>query len=207
MRTWIMLVAFLGFAGVCVTAQSPMPVEGKEAKAVELVLEDQFERRQDLAAHRGNVVVLIYGDRRANDSCRKLGEKMHVLFHPTAQGQTPEKARTAPVAALEGVEAGKRSPDAVFIPVASTGTAPGLVKDVIRGQIKKGSPEVPVWLDFGGLMEKNFGLRGGEPNLVVFDGQGRLRMKINGTPDEKTEAKLLQTIQNLRAEAAGIAVK
>ncbi|MGL6073628.1 MAG: TlpA family protein disulfide reductase [Fimbriiglobus sp.] len=189
------------------TAQQPSttPAEAKDAKAVELVLEDQFERRQDLAAHRGNVVVLVYGDRRASDACRKFGEKMHILFHPTAEGQAPEKARSAPVADLEGVPMGKRSPDALFIPVASTGTVPGLVKDVIRAQIKKGSPDVPVWLDFNGLMEKNFGLRGGEPNLVVFDGQGRLRMKINGTPDAKAQEKLLQTIQNLRAEAAGIA--
>jgi len=31
-----------------------------------------------------------------------------------------------------------------------------------------------------------------------------LRMKVNGTPDRATFDKLLQTAQNLRAEAAGL---
>jgi len=145
-----------------------------EAKPVELVLEDQFERRQDLAAYRGEVVVLVYG------------------------------ARRAPVAALQGVAAGKRSPDVVVVPVAAAGSVPGVIKDLIRTQVAKASPEVPVWLDFTGVMEKEFGLRGGQPNVVVFDAGGRLRLKVNGTPDQPTLDKLIQTIQNLRAEAVGL---
>ena len=42
------------------------------AKPVELVLEDQFERRHDLAAFRGEVVVLVYGDRKGTDACREF---------------------------------------------------------------------------------------------------------------------------------------
>ena len=42
------------------------------------------------------------------------------------------------------------------------------------------------------------------PNLVVIDAQGRLRLKVNGTPDKETLQKVLQTAQNLRAEAAGL---
>jgi hypothetical protein len=175
-----------------------------EAKPVELVLEDQFERRQDLAAYRGEVVVLVYGDRRGTDACREFGEKLHVLFHPTAAGRAPAEARRAPVAALQGVAAGKRSPDVVVVPVAAAGSVPGVIKDLIRTQVAKASPEVPVWLDFTGVMEKEFGLRGGQPNVVVFDAGGRLRLKVNGTPDQPTLDKLIQTIQNLRAEAVGL---
>ena len=175
-----------------------------EAKPVELVVEDQFARRQDLAAHRGDVVVLVYGDRKGMDSCKELGAKLHVVFHPTAADQTPEKARKAPVISLEGLAPGTRSPDALILPVAAAGNIPGVVKDIIRSQIKKASPDVPVWLDFTGVMEKQFGMRAGEPNIVVFDGVGRLRLKVNGTPDQATTDKLLQTIQNLRAEAAGL---
>jgi len=182
----------------------PDAAGAKEAKPVELVVEDQFSRRQDLAAHRGDVVVLVYGDRKGMDSCKELGAKLHVVFHPTAADQTPEKARKAPVVALEGVAAGVRSPDALILPVAAAGNIPGVVKDLIRSQVKKASPEVPVWLDFTGVMEKQFGLRAGEPNIVVFDGVGRLRLKVNGAPDQATTDKLLQTIQNLRAEAAGL---
>ena len=175
-----------------------------EAKPVELVLEDQFERRQDLAAYRGEVVVLVYGDRRGTDACREFGEKLHVLFHPTAAGRAPAEARRAPVAALQVVAAGKRSPDVVVVPGAAAGSVPGVIKDLIRTQVAKASPEVPVWLDFTGVMEKEFGLRGGQPNVVVFDAGGRLRLKVNGTPDQPTLDKLIQTIQNLRAEAVGL---
>ena len=203
------LAASLGCGGVA-CSQSPAPAAPAQpvpeaAKPVTLVVEDQFAHRQDLAAYRGDVVVLVYGDRQANDACRELGAKLHVLFHPTAAGKPPAEAHKAPVVALAGVPAGQRSPDAVIVPVATVGNIPNLVRDLIRGQIKKASPDVPVWLDFTGTMEKQFGLRAGEPNLVVFDGENRLRLRVNGSPDQATIDKLLQTVQNLRAEAAGIA--
>ena len=203
------MIGFLFAMALAIPAAPPAevkPVEVKptDAKAVELVLEDQFGRRQDLAANRGEVVVMVYGDRRGNDACKEYGERLHVLFHPTAAGQTPAKARTAPVAPLPGVPVGKRSPDAVIIPVAVAGSVPGVVKDLIRGQIKKAAPEVPVWLDFAGTMEKDYGLKAGQVNVAVFDAAGRMRLKINGTPDKEASDRLLQVIQNLRAEAAGL---
>ncbi len=191
------LVLTLAFGGTGFAQVAP-------AKPAELVLEDQFERRHDLAAYRGEVVVLVYGDRKGTDACREFGEKLHVLFHPAAAGQPPAKARTAPVAALQGVPAGRRSPDVVVVPVAAAGSVPAVVRDLIRTQVAKASPEVPVWLDFSGVMEKEYGLRPGQPNLAVFDAAGRLRLKVNGTPDQPTVDKLVQTIQNLRAEAAGL---
>ena len=39
---------------------------------------------------------------------------------------------------------------------------------------------------------------------AVFDAGGYLRLKVNGTPDKATYEKILQTTQNLRAEAAGL---
>ena len=206
-KSWLaplsVVAVSLALGGVA-CSQVPATAAVAEAKPVELVVEDQFARRQDLAAHRGDVVVLVYGDRKGMDSCKELGAKLHVVFHPTAADQTPEKARKAPVIALEGLAAGTRSPDALILPVAAAGNIPGVVKDIIRSQIKKASPDVPVWLDFTGVMEKQFGMRAGEPNIVVFDGVGRLRLKVNGTPDQATTDKLLQTVQNLRAEAAGM---
>jgi hypothetical protein len=187
----------VALAAAVLLAQAPA------AKPVELVLEDQFERRHDLAAFRGEVVVLVYGDRRGTDACREFGEKLHVLFHPSAAGLKPADARKAPVAALQGVAPGKRSPDVVVVPVAAAGTVPGVIKNLIRTQVAKASPDVPVWLDFTGTMEKQFGLRAGEPNVAVFDAAGRLRLKVNGSPDQRTLDKLVQTIQNLRAEAVG----
>lgn len=186
--------------GLTASAQAPAP-----EKPVELNLEDQFGRKQDIAALRGAVAVLVYGDRRATDACRELGERLHVAFHPSAAGQAPGKARTAPVAALPGVAPGKVSPDVFVVPVAAAGSVPAVVREFVRTQVKKAAPETPVWLDFGGEMERAYGLRAGEPNLAVFDGEGRLRLKIAGALDAAAERKLLQAVQNLRAEAAGIA--
>ncbi len=209
-QTWLAPLTAVAVSLACggvACSQVPPPAQpaADAAKPVTLVVEDQFARRQDLAAHRGDVVVLVYGDRQATDACKELGQRLHVLFHPTAAGKSPAEAHKAPVVALDGVPAGKRSPDARILPVALVGNVPALVRDLIRGQIKKASPDVPVWLDFAGTMEKQFGLRAGEPNLVVFDAEGRLRLRVNGTPDQPTTDKLLQTVQNLRAEAAGIA--
>ena len=195
----LILTALLTLIGTA-AAQTPAA-----EKPVELGLEDQFGRKQDIAALRGAVVVLVYGDRRATDACRELGERLHVTFHPSAAGQPAGKARTAPVAPLEGVAAGKVSPDVFVVPVAAAGNVPAVVREFVRVQVKKAAPETPVWLDFEGTMEKTYGLRPGEANLVVFDGEGRLRLKIAGSPDAAANAKLLQTVQNLRAEAAGIA--
>ena len=78
---------------------------------------------------------------------------------------------------------------------------PAVIQDLIKSGVKKAAPDTVVLLDFAGTMEKLFGLRAGEPNLVVFDAAGRLRMKVNGTPDAATGQRLVQTIQNLRAEA------
>jgi predicted transcriptional regulator len=79
---------------------------------------------------------------------------------------------------------------------------PGPIREVIRSQIAKGSPEVPVWLDFGNTMKTSFGLTAGEPNVVVFDAAGRLRMKINGTLDQAAMDRLVNAVQRLRYEAA-----
>jgi predicted transcriptional regulator len=194
------LVLVLGLLAMPVSAQSG----NAPLKPVDLAMEDQFEKVQSLAAHKGKVVILVYGDRSGTESSRELGTKLHVLFHPTAAGQTPAKARLAPVAPLAGLAAGKSAPDVAVVPVACAGKVPGPVKGLIRASLKKDASETPVWLDLEGVMAEKFGLREGEPNLVVFDAEGRLRLKINGTPDRATFEKLLQTTQNLRAEAAGL---
>jgi hypothetical protein len=171
------------------------------AKPIELQFEDQFGREGKLSDLRGRVVVIVYGDRDGMDTCRAYGEQLHVLFHPAAKGLPPEKARTAPVAPLPGVTG--PSPDVIVVPVACA-KVPAVVQGMIQSGIAKASPAVTVWLDFHGLMENHFGLKAGEPNIVVFDALGRPRMKIIGTPTESKGQDLVQAIQNLRAEAAGL---
>ena len=189
--TTVLLLSGIGFA-----ADPP--------KVSDLTLEDQFEAKNSVADHKGKVLILVYGDRKGLDASRDLGSKLHVLFHPSAEGKSAKDARTAPVDPLPGVEKGKQSPDVAVVPVACCGKVPGPIQGLIRGGLKKDAADVPVWLDFGSTMKDKFGLTEGEPNLVVIDAQGRLRLKVNGSPDKEAMQKVLQTTQNLRAEAAGL---
>jgi len=170
-----------------------LPVRAADPQPVMLAMENQFEKKVDLADHRGSVVILVYGDRKGTDACRKLGEQLHVAWHPDAAGLPAAKAQAAAV-----VPGG---PDVKVIPVACCGKVPGPVRSVIAKQIAKGSPDVAVWMDYGDTMKTAFTLTAGEPNVVVFDSAGRLRMKINGTPDQPALDKLMKNVQGLRAEA------
>lgn len=182
----LMLGAALGAAG------QPVP---------DIVMEDQFEKVHDVKQHRGDVVVLIYGDRRSADANRALGELVHVHFHPGAQGRPPAEARQAPVRPVPGAA---RSPKVLAVPVACVGKVPALVRKVIRGQIRSGSPEVPVWLDFTDTMKTTFPFKPGVPNVAVLDAQGRYRYAAAGTPTAEGTTRLLGVIESLRREAAGV---
>jgi hypothetical protein len=167
----------------------------------DVVMEDQFGSPRDVKQHRGDVVVLIYGDRKSADSNKALGEQIHVAFHPTARGLPPKEARKAPVQPIAGAPAGARSPDVLAIPVACVGKVPQLVRAVLRGQFRNASPEVPVWLDFNDVMKTQFPFKPGVPNVVVLDAQGRYRYAAAGTPTAEGTAKLLGAIEALRREA------
>jgi hypothetical protein len=180
-----------------VSAQS----KSNEPREVNLSLPDQYEKTQELANHRGDVVVLLYGDRKGIAANKELGEQLHVQFHPTAKGQPPAKAAKAPVIPLDDLPEEKRSPDVKVIPVACIGKVPNVVKGVIRSQIKKEAPETPVWLDFEESMKETFGMKASEPNLVVIDAKGRLRFRATGVLDEKSYARLVEVVSYLRKEA------
>ncbi len=191
---WAALFAFAVIAPL--HAQPPVP------KAVELVMEDQFERKTDLADLRGNVVVLVFGDRKGNDACRTLGEQLHVCWHPGAKGQPPAKAQAAPVVPLDGLKPGQVAPNVIVVPVACCGKVPAAIRPAIGKQIAKGSPDVVVWLDYADAMKGQFGLTAGETNVVVIDAAGRARVKFNGVIDQPAMDNLVKTVQGLRAEAA-----
>jgi predicted transcriptional regulator len=190
------VMTVLSLSGIGFAADPP--------KVSDLALEDQFEAKNSVADHKGKVLILVYGDRSGLEASRELGTQLHVLFHPTAEGKTAKEAKAAPVVALDGVAKGTASPDVAVVPVACCGKVPGAVQGFIRGALKKDAADTPVWMDFANVMKDKFGLTEGEPNLVVIDALGRLRLKVNGKPDKETLQKVLQTTQNLRAEAAGL---
>jgi hypothetical protein len=190
------------YAGLCFLAVGSVLAQTapKEPPRPELTLPDQHERQHDLAKMRGDVVVLLYGDREGARQNQEIGERLHVEFHPTAKGLTGVKASQAPVAPLADLPQGKRSPDVKVIPVACVGKVPNVVRNVIRNQVKKAT-ETLVWLDFEDRMKDTFGLTAGEPNLVVIDAEGKLRFRATGKLDEKSYARLTEVIGVLRKEA------
>ncbi len=177
-----------------------LPAHG-QAPAPALTFEDQFERPVSVAACRGDVVVLLYGDRKSAEANRALGERLHVAFHPAAQGLPPARASQAPVLPLPDQPPGTRSPDVLAVPVACVGKVPGVVRAVIRGQIRSASPDVPVWLDFQDTMRQQFGLAAGVPNLVVLDAAGRVRYRAAGPLTPEQFDRLAAFLQALRREA------
>lgn len=170
-------------------------------KPTELTFNDQFDRKASLADLRGQVVILVYGDRKSNDLCKTVGESLHVCWHPDAKGQPAAKAQAAPVVPLDNLKPGQVSPNVVVVPVACCGKVPGAIQKPIRSQIAKAIPDSVVWLDFADTLKGMYGQTTGEPNVVVFDTDGRMRMKINGTPDQAAMDRLTKAVQDLRHEA------
>jgi hypothetical protein len=169
-----------------------------------VVMEDQFERGHNLAALslRGDVAVLIFGDRESATADKLLGEQLHVTFHPTAKGQPPAQARQAPVRPLPGLPEGARSPDVHFVAIACIGDVPNVVRSVIRTQIRNSSPDVPVWLDFQDQMKGQLGVTPGVPNVAVVDAAGHLRYSASGHLTTAQLNQLFAAIEGLRHEAA-----
>jgi hypothetical protein len=167
-----------------------------------LKLDDQFEQLHSVPEYRGHVLVLLYGDRGGLSASKELGQKLHVYYHPGAQGLKPAEAAKVPVKPLPKVPEGTPSPDVFVVPVACIGKVPTLVRNVIRNQVKKGSPDARVWLDYTDTMKGMVGLTAGVPNLLVIDAWGRLRHKAAGELTDEQYAKVLETIDGCRAEAA-----
>lgn len=195
MTRFVCLASLLMVSNLAFAQPPAMP------RPTELVLEDQFDRKADLADLRGQVVILVYGDRKATELCKTVGESLHVCWHPTAKGQPAAKAQAAPVVPLENLRPGQVSPNVVVVPVACCGKVPGGIQKPIRAQIAKAVPDSVVWLDFADTLKTLYGLTAGEPNVVVFDVAGRMRMKINGTPEQPAMDRLTAAVQELRYEA------
>ncbi|WP_232056324.1 TlpA family protein disulfide reductase [Tuwongella immobilis] len=188
-----------------IRAQAPTSGQPRQAVEVRFTMGDQFDTQHDLGAYRGDVVVMIYGDRASSDANKTLGELLHVQFHPQAKGLPPAQAQKAPPAPLPGLAPEQRSPNVHVLPVAVIGKVPNVVKGVIRSQFKRGASEVPVWLDFEDRMKTTFGMTSEVPNVVILDSQGRLRYRLAGEVNQQHYQRLTQVIDQLRKEAAGVA--
>ena len=162
-------------------AQAPQGAQAQDPPAAQLDLQDQFDRPQSLMHHRGHVVVLLYGDRTGLAAGRGLGEKLGAQFRP---------------------DGGQTARDVHVIPVLCLGKLAGPLRNVIKNQVRKGSPDVPVWLDFENKTKAQFGLAADVPNVAVVDAAGRVRYRVAGQLDSAGYDRLVQVVAALRKEAA-----
>jgi hypothetical protein len=169
---------------------------------VKMAFEDQFGKVSTVAGQQGKVLVLVYGDNAAVKDCRVIGEAIHLAFHPTAKGLDPVKAKQQPVLAMDNLPAGKAATPVMVQAVACCGKMPKVVKPVFLDQMKKASPEIPVWLDFEQTLTTQIGMTTGQANVAIFDVESRFRKVVNGVTTAKQQQEIIDTIQSLRVEAA-----
>lgn len=164
-------------------------------------MEDQFQKPYRLDNYKGDVVILLFGDKEGADANKLLGQAIHESFHPQAKGKNPGQARFAPVLEIVNQPPGTRAPEVHTIAVASIGKVPNLVKVFIRNQFQKASPEVPVWLDFNETMRTTFKFKPSSANLVVIDPQGNLRLSASGNLTQVEFTDLVNAIEGIRVES------
>lgn len=193
----IVVVAILGSL---VAAVSPARGQGRE-RAVNVVMEDQFRNRRETGALLGDVVVLIYAERKGAEDAHELGKMLHVRFHPTAESAPATEWARQPVVGLPGWPVGARVPDVHAIPVACLPEVPKAMHPVVRARIRKESPALSVWLDFTDVMQQTFGLVPGVPNVVILDPGGRVHSVMSGRFDRVKTDELAATIDQIRMQS------
>lgn len=209
------LLAILMLAGLearSVSAQQPVPpqatVQGPATGAVtpapaatqpvDVVLEDQFRNRRGTADLRGDVVVLVYAARHGAEAALDVGRRLHLRFHPTADGAEAEAWSTQPVVTPAGWPAGVRVPDVHVVPIACVPEVPRPLHAVARTRLRQESPHVSVWLDFDDVMRQQFGMVPDEPNVAVIDTRGVVHGVRSGHVDPALFEDLVRVVDRLR---------
>jgi hypothetical protein len=187
-----LLAALATFASV--SAEPPQRV-------VNIAMEDQFKSRHETGTMRGDVVVLVYAERKGAEAAQELGRRLHVHFHPTAQQSSASEWGRQPVISLPSWPAGVRMPDVRVIAVASLPELPRAMHPVARAQVRKDSPHVPVWLDFEGRLEHTFGVNPGKPNIVLLNTSGEVHAVLSGSIDDVKLREIVTTIDGLRQQS------
>jgi len=190
----------VGLVGL-LAAPAALPAAELPSRPVAVRFEDQFRNRRDTTALVGDVVVLIFAERNGAEASHDLGRRLHVHFHPTAANvEGPEWGRQ-PVIALPGWPADRTPPDVHAVAVACLPEIPRAIHPVVRAQVRKESPFVPVWLDFEGVMPRQFGMDVGVPNVLLVDTRGRGQGVVRGQVDELRYKELVTAIDRLRLAA------
>ena len=196
LRARIVRVCVFFCAALAAVAHGQAPARG-----VNIVLEDQFRNSRATEQLRGHVVVLVYADRHGAEKAVDIGRRLHLRFHPTADGAEATEWSRQPVVAPAGWPVGAAVPDVHVVPVACVPEVPKPLHGVARSRLRKESPHVSVWLDFDDVLRQQFGAAPGEPNIVVIDTSGQPHGTMAGVVDGKRFEDLVGVIDQLRLQS------
>lgn len=171
---------------------------GEPDRVVNIAMEDQFKNRHETLRYRGDVVVLVYAERKGAEAALDLGRKLHVRFHPTAAQAPATEWSRQPVVAPTGWPAGVAAPDVHVVPIACLPEVPKPLETVARSRFRKESQFVSVWLDFEDTMRQRFGIVPDEPNVLVIDTQGCPQGVVSGRLDDARFGQVVMAIDQLR---------
>lgn len=185
----------------CAAALAAVTHGQAPARGVNIVLEDQFGNGRATEQLRGHVVVLVYADRHGAEKAVDIGRRLHLRFHPTADGAEATEWSRQPVVAPAGWPVGAAVPDVHVVPVACVPEVPKPLHGVARSRLRRESPHVSVWLDFDDVLRQRFGAAPGEPNIVVIDTSGQPHGTMAGVVDGKRFEDLVGVIDQLRLQS------
>jgi hypothetical protein len=167
-------------------------------RVVNIAMEDQFKNRHETLRYRGDVVVLVYAERKGAEAALELGRRLHVRFHPTAAQAAATEWSRQPVVSPAGWPTSLAAPDVHVIPIACLPEVPKALETVARSRFRKDSQFVSVWLDFEDTMRQKFGIVPHEPNVVVLDTRGCPQAVVSGHLDEARFGEVVAAIDQLR---------
>jgi hypothetical protein len=166
---------YLSGLGVCGPAAAQVQPASHTA---DLVLQTQYDSVVSLQAMRGNVVVLVYGDREGSTYMSSYVKAVRERW--PAGGA--DAVRLVEAADLRGV--------------------PGVMKGYAKGRFRQptssGSRRVPVVLDWRGDIARRFGATGKLANAYVLDGDGIFRWTDAGTGTPEQVAAFLAAVEAAR---------
>jgi hypothetical protein len=149
-----------------------------------LTFEDQEGRTLRLEALRGQVAVIVYGNRDAMDASTAWGRQLeaHLLAQGAhASGDPPERR---PVRILA---------------FAQLGGVPAPFRAVLRSVVRANTPaDFSLWLDWDDRMALLFGAAPGTPTVVVADRGSQVRLVTAGPAEGARWDDVTHMIRRLR---------
>jgi hypothetical protein len=136
-----------------------------------LAFEDQHGGTLALAALRGAIGVIVYGDRHAMDESITWGRRL--------KGALP--------------------PDVQIVAVAQMGGIPGPFRGLLRTAVRERAPaDFSLWLDWEDRLGAVFGRHARQPTVVVADRHGEVRLVVTGPPQGAAWDAVLEQVRGLR---------